>query len=64
MSTQTEFSTSTDSGGMSIWKIVAVVIAILIVVSMIGPLVKAAFWIGLLALVVVGAYSLLKAGKG
>ncbi len=57
MSTFTDNSSST---GVSVWKIVAIVIAILVVVSLIGPIVKAAFWIGLFALAVVGAYSLLK----
>lgn len=46
---------------MSIWKILAIVIGILVVVSLIGPIVKAVFWLGLLALAVVGGYSLLKA---
>ncbi|MGO3328529.1 hypothetical protein [Gordonia sp. (in: high G+C Gram-positive bacteria)] len=62
MSTSTENTTSTESG-TSIWKIVAIVIAILVVVSLIGPIVKAVFWLGLLALAVVGAYSLLKAKR-
>lgn len=59
MSTFTD-NTSTTSG-TSIWKIVAIVIAILVLVSLIGPIVKAVFWIGLFALAVVGAYSIVKA---
>ncbi|GAA4641712.1 hypothetical protein [Gordonia humi] len=58
-------STFTDntgtSNGTSIWKIVAIVIAILVVVSLIGPIVKAVFWLGLLALAGVGVYTLFKA---
>ncbi|WOC13152.1 hypothetical protein [Gordonia sp. MP11Mi] len=60
MSTFTDNNSGTKSG-TSIWKIVAIVIAILVVVSLIGPIVKAVFWIGLFALAVVGAYSIFKA---
>lgn len=59
MSTFTD-NTGTTNSGTSIWKIVAIVIAILVVVSLIGPIVKAVFWIGLFALAVVGGYTLLK----
>ncbi|MCF8606910.1 hypothetical protein L5I01_26505 [Gordonia sp. HY442] len=62
MINSTENTTATSTGsGMSIWKILAIVIGILVVVSLIGPIVKAVFWLGLLALAVVGGYSLLKA---
>ncbi|GEE03976.1 hypothetical protein nbrc107696_44220 [Gordonia spumicola] len=57
MSTFTDNSSST---GVSVWKIVAIVIAVLAVVSLIGPILHAAFWIGLFALAVIGAYSLFK----
>ncbi len=57
MSTLTD---NTSSTGVSIWKIVAIVIAIIVAVSLIGPILHAAFWIGLFALAAVGAYSLFK----
>ncbi|MCF8571161.1 hypothetical protein L5G32_12865 [Gordonia sp. HY002] len=63
MSTFTENTstgTTNTGSGTSIWKILAIVVAILVVVSLIGPIVKAVFWLGLLALAVVGAYSLFK----
>ena len=52
---------SDESTGTSVWKIVAIVIAMLIVASMIGPIVKAAFWIALVILAVIGGYTLVKA---
>lgn len=46
------------SGGTSIWKIVLIVIAVLIALSIIGPLLKFAFWLGVIGLAVVGAVTL------
>ncbi|MGB3698042.1 MAG: hypothetical protein WBA05_11475 [Gordonia sp. (in: high G+C Gram-positive bacteria)] len=51
------------SGSASIWKIVLIVIAVLIALSIIGPLLKAAFWLVLIGLAVVGAGVLLFGGK-
>ncbi|WP_035718502.1 hypothetical protein [Gordonia shandongensis] len=51
--------TPKKSGGTDVWKIVLIVIAVLIALSIIGPLLKAAFWIVLIGLAVVGAATLL-----
>lgn len=51
------------SSGTSIWKVVLIVIAVLIVLSIIGPLLKAAFWLVLIGLAVVGAGALFFSGK-
>ncbi|WP_040518157.1 hypothetical protein [Gordonia neofelifaecis] len=51
------------SNSTSIWKIVLIVIAVLIALSIIGPLLKAAFWVVLIGLAIVGAGALFFGGK-
>ncbi|MGB3301840.1 hypothetical protein [Gordonia sp. (in: high G+C Gram-positive bacteria)] len=55
----TNYETNTrKSGGASIWKILLIVVAVLIALSIVGPLLKAVFWLGLIGLAVVGAATL------
>ena len=49
------------STGTSFWKILAIVIGVLILVSIGWSLFKAALWLLVVALVVVGAFTVLKA---
>lgn len=51
------------SGSVSIWKIVLIVIAVLIALSILGPLLKAAFWLVVIGLAIVGAGALFFSGK-
>lgn len=55
-------STSTSgSTGTSFWKILAIVIGVLILISIGWSLVKAAAWIVVVALVIIGAFTVFKA---
>ncbi|MFT3661394.1 MAG: hypothetical protein QM809_08320 [Gordonia sp. (in: high G+C Gram-positive bacteria)] len=52
---------TTGSTGTSFWKILAIVIGVLIVVSIGWSLVKAVAWIVVVGLVIVGAFTVFKA---
>lgn len=55
-------STSTSGfTGTSFWKILAIVIGVLILVSIAWSLVKAVMWIAVVALVIIGAFTVIKA---
>lgn len=55
-------TTSTpNSTGTSFWKILAIVIGVLILVSIGWSLIKAAMWLLVVALVIVGAFTVIKA---
>ncbi|GAC58448.1 hypothetical protein GOHSU_40_00320 [Gordonia hirsuta DSM 44140 = NBRC 16056] len=54
-------SWNTQSSGTSFWKILAVVIGALILLSIASALVKAALWLLVAALVVIGAFTVIKA---
>ncbi|MFT4088015.1 MAG: hypothetical protein QM658_12885 [Gordonia sp. (in: high G+C Gram-positive bacteria)] len=58
MSTETS---STRTGGMSFWKILAIIVLALIAISLLGTIVKAVLWLALAALVVIGAFVVVKA---
>ncbi|GAA4753197.1 hypothetical protein ACFQNE_05510 [Gordonia phosphorivorans] len=53
-------STSTSTG-TSFWKILAIVIGVLILISIGWSLVKAFMWLVVVALVIVGAFTVFKA---
>ncbi len=61
MMTSTEPKTSS---GTSFWKILAIVIGVLVLVSIGWSLVKAAAWLVVVALVIVGAFTVVKAFSG
>ncbi|MFT4126517.1 MAG: hypothetical protein QM662_09830 [Gordonia sp. (in: high G+C Gram-positive bacteria)] len=59
-STHEPQTTTTTSGGLGFWKLLALVVVALIALAMIGPVLKALFWIGVTALAVYGGYMLWK----
>ncbi|MCK0438295.1 hypothetical protein MUG78_02165 [Gordonia alkaliphila] len=53
--------TTSTSTGTSFWKVLAIVIGVLILISIGWSLVKAVMWLAVVALVIVGAFTVFKA---
>ena len=52
------------SSGTSFWKVLAIIIGVLILISIGWSLVKAALWLVVVGLVIVGAFTVFKAFSG
>lgn len=56
-------STSTNTTGMTFWKVLGVIAVVLIALAVLGPLLEGLFWIALIALALYGGYMLFRSNK-
>lgn len=61
MNTTTDTTHST--GGLTFWKVLAIIAVALIALAVLGPIIKGLFWIGLIVLAIYGGFMLFRSSQ-